>query len=123
MNAALEEKLAAAGIPAAQIKQMDQVVAHPQLTERDRWRTVGTEHATARALLPPSTFDDFEAPMGDVPALGQHTRALLIEAGHDPDALLREGIAVHNPVFDDISREDDSCLQDEQQSSPAGRRG
>ncbi len=34
------------------------------------------------ALLPPVTFTDTEAPMGDVPALGQHTRALcaLIEA-------------------------------------------
>ncbi|WP_072801562.1 CaiB/BaiF CoA transferase family protein [Rhodococcoides yunnanense] len=97
---ALDAKLAAAGIPAAQVKQMNQVVDHPQLVERDRWRIVNTEHATARALLPPSTFADHEAPMGDVPALGQHTRALLIEAGQDPDVLLRDGIAVQNSAFD-----------------------
>ncbi|MDI6628664.1 MAG: CaiB/BaiF CoA-transferase family protein [Rhodococcus sp. (in: high G+C Gram-positive bacteria)] len=99
----LDAKLAAAGIPAAQVKQMDQVVAHPQLVERDRWRTVGTEHATAQALLPPATFADHEAPMGDVPALGQHTRALLIESGCGPDeadGILRQGIAVQNAAFD-----------------------
>ena len=100
---ALDTKLASAGIPAAQVKQMDQVVAHPQLVERDRWRTVRTEHATARALLPPATFSDHEAPMGDVPALGQHTRALLIESGKDSDetdSLLRQGIAMQNAAFD-----------------------
>ncbi|MDI9896444.1 CaiB/BaiF CoA-transferase family protein [Rhodococcus sp. IEGM 1381] len=99
----LDAKLASAGIPAAQVKQMDQVVAHPQLVERDRWRTVGTEHATAQALLPPATFADHEAPMGDVPALGQHTRALLMESGKDSDeadSLLRQGIAVQNSAFD-----------------------
>ncbi|OZD65518.1 CaiB/BaiF CoA transferase family protein [Rhodococcus sp. 06-1460-1B] len=99
----LDTKLASAGIPAAQVKQMDQVVAHPQLVERDRWRTVGTEHATAQALLPPATFADHEAPMGDVPALGQHTRALLMESGKDSDEtdiILRQGIAVQNSAFD-----------------------
>ncbi|WP_338889298.1 CaiB/BaiF CoA-transferase family protein [Rhodococcus sovatensis] len=99
----LDTKLASAGIPAAQVKQMDQVVAHPQLVERDRWRTVGTEHATAQALLPPATFADHEAPMGDVPALGQHTRALLMESGKDSDEadrMLSQGIAVQNSAFD-----------------------
>lgn len=97
---ALDAKLAAAGIPAAQVKQMAQVVEHPQLVERDRWRSVNTENASVRALLPPSTFEDFEAPMGDVPALGQHTRALLTEAGQEPDALLRDGVAVQDSAFD-----------------------
>lgn len=99
----LDTKLASAGIPAAQVKQMDQVVAHPQLVERDRWRTVGTEHATAQALLPPATFSDHEAPMGDVPALGQHTRALLMESGKDADEadrMLSQGNAVQNSAFD-----------------------
>ncbi|CAH0315773.1 MAG: CaiB/BaiF CoA-transferase family protein [Rhodococcus sp.] len=99
----LDTKLAAAGIPAAQVKQMRQVIEHPQIVERDRWRTVGTEHSTARALLPPATFADFEARMGDVPALGQHTRSLLIESGQDPDTvdtMLREGVAVQDPAFD-----------------------
>jgi crotonobetainyl-CoA:carnitine CoA-transferase CaiB-like acyl-CoA transferase len=95
-TAELDARLAAAGIPAAQVKQLDQVVEHPQLLARDRWRTIRTEHATAEALLPPATFADAEAPMGAVPALGQHTRALLIESGLDDaaaDDAIRRGVA------------------------------
>ena len=77
----LDARLASAGVPAAQVKHLDAVVDHPQLRKRDRWRTVGTEHARVEALLPPATFRDVEARMGDVPALGQHTRALLLESG------------------------------------------
>ena len=95
-TAELDARLAAAGIPAAQVKQLDQVVGHPQLRARDRWRTIGTEHARTEALLPPATFTGTEACMGDVPALGQHTRALLIESGLDAaaaDDAIRRGVA------------------------------
>ncbi|WP_020104904.1 CaiB/BaiF CoA-transferase family protein [Nocardia sp. 348MFTsu5.1] len=84
-TADLDAALAAAGIPAAQIKGLDQVIDHPQLAARNRWRTIGTEHAQVEALLPPATFTDFEAPMGDVPALGQHTHSLLVETGLTDD--------------------------------------
>ncbi len=93
----LADRLAAAGVPAAQVKDLAAVVDHPQLTARERWRTIGTEHAQVQALLPPITFEDAEAPMGDVPALGEHTAALLVESGLDPDAagdLIRRGVAV-----------------------------
>jgi crotonobetainyl-CoA:carnitine CoA-transferase CaiB-like acyl-CoA transferase len=93
----LAERLAAAGVPAAQIKELDAVVEHPQLHARDRWRTIGTEHAEVQALLPPATFGDGDAVMGDVPALGQHTRALLEESGLDAgaaDELIARGAAV-----------------------------
>ncbi|MGY6653556.1 CaiB/BaiF CoA transferase family protein [Amycolatopsis sp. TRM77291] len=92
-NGELDERLAAAGVPAAQLKDVGQVADHPQLRARDRWRKVGTESARIDALLPPVTFDDFEACMGDVPALGEHTRALLVESGVDADDYLRRGIA------------------------------
>ncbi|KFU81937.1 Crotonobetainyl-CoA:carnitine CoA-transferase CaiB [Amycolatopsis lurida] len=92
-NSELDEKLAAAGVPAAQLKDVAQVAEHPQLRARDRWREVGTEFARIEALLPPVTFDDFEACMGDVPSLGEHTRALLVESGVDADDYLRRGIA------------------------------
>ncbi|WP_228002332.1 CaiB/BaiF CoA transferase family protein [Nocardia australiensis] len=98
-TAELDMRLAAAGIPAAQVKQLDQVVEHPQLRARDRWRTVWTEHAQVHALLPPATFEDTEARMGDVPALGQHTCALLVESGLDTDAadmLITAGIALQS---------------------------
>ncbi|EME52234.1 CaiB/BaiF CoA transferase family protein [Amycolatopsis decaplanina] len=89
----LDERLAAAGVPAARLKDVGQVADHPQLRARDRWREVGTEFARIDALLPPVTFADFEACMGDVPALGEHTHALLVESGVDADEYLRRGIA------------------------------
>lgn len=88
-NAELDARLAEAGVPAAQLKEVD----HPQLRARDRWRKVGTEFAQVDALLPPVTFADVEAHMGDVPSLGQHTHALLAESGVDADDLLARGIA------------------------------
>ena len=51
--AELDALFAAAGVPAAQIKTLDQVLDHPQLRQRDRWRTVGTEHGPTEAPLPP----------------------------------------------------------------------
>lgn len=92
----LDERLDAAGIPAAQVRTLAHVVDHEQLRARDRWRTVETEGATIDALLPPATFADMDAPMGAVPALGQHTLALLVESGLDPaeaDAVIGRGIA------------------------------
>ena len=96
-TAELTERLAEAGVPAAQIKDVAAVVDHPQLAARDRWRTIATEHTPVQALLPPATFADVEAAMGDVPALGQHTRALLEESGLDAAAasdLIGRGVAM-----------------------------
>jgi len=95
----LTARLAKARVPAAQVSQLDQVVAHPQLQARNRWRTIGTEHAKVAALLPPATFGDTEAKMGDVPALGQHTLALLVESGlsaSEADSLVQRGVAIQS---------------------------
>jgi itaconate CoA-transferase len=105
--AELDARLAAAGVPAAQVKQLDQVLDHPQLRQRDRWRTIGTENARTEALLPPATFADVEARMGDVPALGQHTYSLLIESGMDSTAVddfLSLGIARQAQQFQPVHR-------------------
>ncbi len=77
----LEQRLADAGVAAAQINDMAGLIAHPQLAQRDRWRTVGTEQGEVAALLPPMTFADTELVMGDVPALGEHTAQVLREIG------------------------------------------
>jgi itaconate CoA-transferase len=55
------------------------VLEHPQLVERDRWRTVQTEAGEIRGVLPPMTFRDVELPMGPVPALGEHSAAIRAE--------------------------------------------
>lgn len=83
----LSARLAAAGVPAAEINDVGAAAEHPQLRARDRWRRIGTEHAEVEALLPPATFADHEAPMRDVPALGQHTRAILTALGLSDDDL------------------------------------
>ncbi|WP_009476377.1 CaiB/BaiF CoA-transferase family protein [Rhodococcus sp. JVH1] len=77
----LDKRLAAAGVPAARLNDMRDLIDHPQLSERDRWRQIDTEAGQVRAVLPPMTFTDVELPMGPVPALGQHTDTVLTELG------------------------------------------
>jgi crotonobetainyl-CoA:carnitine CoA-transferase CaiB-like acyl-CoA transferase len=106
-SAELDARLAAAGVPAAQVKHLDQVLDHPQLRQRDRWRTVHTEHGPIEALLPPATFADVEARMDEVPALGQHTHSLLVESGLDPTAIddaLSRGVARQAQQFQALPR-------------------
>ncbi|WP_028660571.1 CaiB/BaiF CoA transferase family protein [Nocardioides insulae] len=87
----LEQRLAEAGVAAAQINDMAGLIAHPQLSERERWREVQTETGPVQALLPPMTYRDVELVMGDVPALGQHSDAVLADLGvaEDEVAALR----------------------------------
>ncbi|KRF21064.1 CoA-transferase [Nocardioides sp. Soil797] len=82
-TAELDQRLAAAGVAAAQVNDMAGLAAHPQLSERDRWRSVDTPAGPVDAVLPPTTFRDVELPMGAVPALGEHTGAILAELGRD----------------------------------------
>jgi len=84
--AEVEARLDAAGIANARLRTPAEFAAHPQLAARDRWRDVGTPGGPVRALLPPVTLDGREAAMGDVPALGQHTGAILAELGLEADA-------------------------------------
>jgi crotonobetainyl-CoA:carnitine CoA-transferase CaiB-like acyl-CoA transferase len=77
----LDELLDEAGIAHARLRTPQEFAAHPQLEARDRWRTVDTPGGQVRALLPPVTAPGREAAMGPVPALGQHTAAILAELG------------------------------------------
>ncbi|HET8996911.1 MAG TPA: CaiB/BaiF CoA-transferase family protein [Acetobacteraceae bacterium] len=72
-----------AGIANGRLNESIDVWNHEQFAARDKWREVNTEVGPVRALLPPFTFTDFEAAMGEVPALGQHTDAVLREAGYN----------------------------------------
>jgi len=75
--------LDAAGIANGRLNQSIDVWNHEQFAARGKWREVGTPEGPVRALLPPFTFTDQEAVMGDVPALGQHTDDVLRELGYD----------------------------------------
>lgn len=70
-----------ARIANAPMNTMEDVWNHPQLKARQRWRSVMTPVGEIDALLPPATFSGFEAAMAAVPALGEHTEAILREHG------------------------------------------
>ena len=72
-------RLDAAGIASARLRTPAEFAAHPQLAARDRWREADTPGGPVRALLPPVTVPGREPAMGAVPALGQHTEAVLAE--------------------------------------------
>jgi itaconate CoA-transferase len=82
------ERLEAAQIANARVNTMHDVWAHPQLQARGRWREVGTPVGTIPAMLPPGTWDDGPR-MDPVPALGEHTEAILRELGMDAEAVRR----------------------------------
>ncbi len=80
------QRLEAAQIANARVNTMQEVWDHPQLKARDRWREVASPAGLLPALLPPGSWDG-EARMDPVPALGEHTDALLAELGYDADAI------------------------------------
>lgn len=88
--------LEAAGIACARLNTVADVAAHPQLAARDRWREVASPVGPLRALLPPITLPGSEeARMGAVPALGEHTDALLRALGvtdEQASVLRRDGV-------------------------------
>jgi itaconate CoA-transferase len=79
----------AAGIGNSRYNLPSEVVVHPQLTARDRWRTVATPKGDIQALRPPPVITGFEQPMGAVPGLGEHTDAVLAELGLSTDEIGR----------------------------------
>jgi itaconate CoA-transferase len=80
------ERLEAAQIANARVNTMHEVWAHPQLKARGRWREVGSPAGMLPALLPPGSWDE-EPRMDPVPALGEHTDAILAELGLDAAAI------------------------------------
>jgi crotonobetainyl-CoA:carnitine CoA-transferase CaiB-like acyl-CoA transferase len=76
-------RLDAAQIANAQMNTVQQFVEHPQLKARGRWSTVDTPAGPLPALLPPVTMENVETVMNEVPALGQHSDAILAELGFD----------------------------------------
>jgi len=79
-------RLDAAQIANSRVNTMHEVWQHPQLAARNRWREVGTPAGPVPALLPPGNWD--EGPrMDPVPALGEHSDAILTELGFDAAAI------------------------------------
>ncbi len=81
--------LDAADIPNGRVNDVPGVTEHPQLAARGRWTTVDSPVGPLRALLPPHNLAGAPATMGAIPALGEHTRAVLAELGYDEAAIGR----------------------------------
>jgi len=86
--------LDAAQIANARVNDMHEVWAHPQLAARQRWREVDTPAGRVPALLPPGSWEAGPPRMDAVPALGEHTDAILTGLGYTAEriaALRAEG--------------------------------
>ena len=80
-------RLDAAGIAHARMNTVTEFLAHPQLAAGDRSAMIDTEAGPIRARMPPLRIAGHEPVMGPVPALGQHTDAILGELGLSADTL------------------------------------
>jgi itaconate CoA-transferase len=82
-------RLDEAQIANARMNEMHDVWQHPQLIARGRWTEVATPNGPIPALLPPGKTAAYDPRMDAVPALGQHTDAILAELGRSADEIAR----------------------------------
>jgi len=89
-------RLDAAQIANAHMNDMHDVWQHAQLKARRRWTEVDTPAGPLPALLPPGVPDAASVRMDPVPAVGQHTNAVLAELGYSAEriAALRDAKAI-----------------------------
>ena len=81
------ERLERAQIANARMNDMHDLWEHAQLAARGRWTDVASPAGPIPALLPPGVPASFEPRMDGIPALGEHTAAILGELGYDAQAI------------------------------------
>jgi itaconate CoA-transferase len=85
----VEARLEAAGIANARVNDMHDLWRHEQLKARGRWVQIDSPAGPLPALLPPGLPGDVEPRMDAVPALGQHTEAILAGLGYSSADIVR----------------------------------
>lgn len=81
------QRLDEAGIANAHVNDMAGLWAHPQLLARQRFAQVDTPVGAVPALLPPGRNNQYDYRMDAVPAVGEHTAAILDALQLPADAL------------------------------------
>jgi itaconate CoA-transferase len=80
-------RLEAADIVNARVNTVDDFLEHPQLSARDCWREVESPAGPVRVLVPPIRMEHMEHALGPIPALGQHSEAVLEELEFDRETI------------------------------------
>ena len=75
------DRLEQAQIANARMNTVEELIQHPQLAARDRWRDVPSPAGEVRMLKPPFNFDGMDIPMSAIPRVGEHTDVILGELG------------------------------------------
>jgi itaconate CoA-transferase len=85
----VEARLEAAAIAYSRMNDVAEVLAHPQVLTRNRLLDVEVPGGgRVDVLRAPFNIQDVEEPASSVPAVGQHTDAVLEELGYGPDEVL-----------------------------------
>ncbi len=90
------ERLDGAQIANAHMNDMHDVWEHAQLKARKRWVEIDTPAGRVPALLPPGLPNAYAPRMDAVPALGEHTEAILTGLGYSSDDIAR--LRAHNAI-------------------------
>jgi itaconate CoA-transferase len=83
----LIEQLDQHQVASARISSVHDLISHPQLADRDCWREVASPAGPLNMLLPVGRIAGLEPRMDPIPALGEHTAAVLAEFGFDESAV------------------------------------
>ena len=86
-SAQLIARLDKAQIANAHLNDMEGLWKHEQLKARDRFTQVATPNGPIAALLPPGLNDSYDYRMDPIPAVGEHTDAILRELGLEDSAI------------------------------------
>lgn len=81
------KRLDEAQIGNARMNDMREVWEHGQLRARNRWREVQSPVGPIKAMLPPGVPENFDPRLDPIPAVGEHTDAILAELGYSVQAI------------------------------------